>query len=175
MRKIYLSVVLLFLLTSVVGAAFPSELDKKVKKRVAKLFSPGPVFTEIPVAGAVTGSEALYKEGDQLWAINSSGGVLGYVISTRAKGRYDYFDYSVIFTKDLSVMSVMVTTYRSSHGAGICSKGWLNQFSGYRGEEMRLGKEVDSISGATISATSIVEDIRRCYLVMDKLRSSGGL
>ena len=64
---------------------------------------------------------------------------------------------------------MVVTTYRSSHGAGICSKGWLKQFRGYHGEEIRLGKEIDSISGATISASSLVEDIQRGYKQMEEL------
>jgi Na+-translocating ferredoxin:NAD+ oxidoreductase RnfG subunit len=173
MKAIY--IVLLLLLNSVVWASFPADLDKAVEKRVAKLFSIDPKFTEISVASEYKRGEALFREGDLVHVIHSSLGVMGYVISTSAKGRYDYFDYSVIFTEDLFVAGVIVTTYRSSHGAGICGKGWLKQFKGYQGEEVSLGKEVDSISGATISATSLVDDMRRCYLLMEKLSVTGGL
>ena len=175
MGKKAIYIVLLLLLNSVVWASFPADLDKAVEKRVAKLFSIDPVFTEIPVDGEFKRGESLIREGDLVNVIHSSLGVMGYVISTSARGRYDYFDYSVIFTEDLFVAGVIVTTYRSSHGAGICGKGWLKQFKGYKGEEISLGKEVDSISGATISATSLVDDIRRCYLLIDKLRVTGGL
>ncbi len=169
MKKISISTLLLLLLISEVGAADPPNLNKKVEKEVVKLFSTETQLREIPVI--VDGQKAsdLLREGDLPYAIESLEGIVGYVFSTSAKGRFDYFDYSVIYSKDLSVMGLMVTTYRSSHGAEICSKGWLKQFNGYHGEEIRLGKDVDTISGATFSASSMVEDIKRCYLLMKDL------
>jgi Na+-translocating ferredoxin:NAD+ oxidoreductase RnfG subunit len=142
---------------------------------VARLFESEPQIREIPVSADDQAVSDLMTKGDFAYAIQGHEGSIGYVFSTSAKGRYDYFDYSVIFSNDLSVLSVLVTTYRSTHGAGICSKGWLKQFEGYHGEEIRLGKEVDAISGSTISATSMVEDIRRCYLVMEALSKGGRL
>ncbi|MFO7668275.1 MAG: hypothetical protein R6W31_01325 [Bacteroidales bacterium] len=175
MKRILIPAILILLLISEVGGADPPDLDKRVQKEVEKIFNSEPQLREIPVTGEDQIVSDLMKEGDLPYAIQSLEGSLGFVFSTSAKGRYDYFDYSVIFSNDLSVLSVLVTTYRSSHGAGICSKGWLRQFEGYHGGEIRLGKEVDTISGATISATSLVEDIKRCYLVMKELRNRGRL
>ena len=170
-----LSIVLLFLLLFFceAGAIFPPEPEKRVVKEVTKLFNEESFLEEIPIQTEAQAVNDLMREGDQPYAIKNSEEILGYVFSTSAKGRYDYFDYSIIYAKDLSVMAVLVTTYRSSHGAGICSKGWLKQFRGYQGEEISLGKDIDSISGATLSATSMVEDMKRCYLLMEKI--TGGL
>ena len=145
------------------------DLNRKVKKQVGNYFGENPQVREFQIPEELKVSNELLKEKDRVYSILGDGGQLGYLISTRAKGRYEEFDYSVIFAEDLSVIGVLVTTYRSTHGVGICSKGWLKQFHGYRGEELMLGKDIDSISGATISATSIVADIRRCYQVMESL------
>ena len=175
MKKVYIAFISLFLLNSESDAFNPPGPDKKVEKEVAKLFDPGAQFLEIPVFVDGHSDSELMHDGDQPFVIKSGEGTLGYVLSTSAKGRFDYFDYSVIYSKDLRVMGILVTTYRSSHGAEICNKGWLKQFIGYRGEEIRLGKEIDAISGATFSATSMVKDIKRCSQSMEELRSRGVL
>ncbi len=173
MKKLSIALLLLLLFICEVGAIFPPEAEKRVVKEVTKLFNEESFLEEIPIPSEAQAVNDLMREGDQPYAIKNSKGILGYVFSTSAKGRYDYFDYSIIYAKDLSVMAVLVTTYRSSHGAGICSKGWLKQFRGYQGEEISLGKDIDSISGATLSATSMVDNMKRCYLLMEEI--TGGL
>ena len=103
---------------------------------------------------------------DCLYIIKIAGEIKGYLFSTRAKGRFDYFDYSIIYAGDLSVLEVFVTVYRSTHGAAICQKKWLSQFKGYRGDPLKLGSDIDAVSGGTLSATSLVSDIQRCHLFM---------
>jgi len=104
--------------------------------------------------------------GDCLYNVIVVDEIQAYLFSTRAKGRYDYFDYSIIYSKDLSVQKVIITVYRSTHGAAICQKKWLSQFNGYNGGVLKLGSDIDAVSGGTLSASSIVEDIRRCHLFM---------
>lgn len=172
MKKILLnSLLLLLLLLLLPGlmAVSPVDVHKSVRKEVGKLFEGEAQFHQIPLAADGEDFPELTREGDQAMSIKVDGEISGYLCSTSAKGRYDYFDYTVIFAKDLSVLSVKVTTYRSSHGAEICSKGWLKQFKGYQGEDIEIGKDVDSISGATLSSTSLVEDMQRVYHLMDEL------
>lgn len=113
------------------------------------------------------------KKGDRLFRVSQGGNASGYLLATRALGRYDYFDYLLAYAPDLTVLGLKVTTYRSSHGAAICQKNWLSQFTGYTGESLSLGKEIDAISGATISATSLVEDLKRTYQLMHNLKVAG--
>lgn len=175
MKKITIAALLLLLLISEVEAFHSPYPDKKVMKEVGKLFDVECEFQTIALDVDGQKLSELIHEGDRAYAIKSAEEVLGYVLSTSAMGRYDYFDYSVIYAKDLSVLGVLVTTYRSSYGAGICSKGWLKQFKGYHGEEIRIGKEIDSISGATFSSASMVEDMKRSYSLMEELKGSGRL
>ena len=174
-NRVGLAVAMALILIPDLCAGSPPDMNKKVQKEVAKLFGTETQSMEIGIKSDVKSPSALLREGDRAYVLEGPEDVHGYVLSTSALGRYDYFDYSIIYAMDLSVMSVLVTTYRSSHGAGICSKGWLRQFRGYQGEELHLGKEVDSISGATISATSVVEDMKRCSLLMEELKASGRL
>lgn len=82
-----------------------------------------------------------------------------YAVFTQAKGRYDMFDYLLILSKDFTVQKVNIIKYRSERGGEIASKKWLKQFENYSSGELRYGKEISAISGATISASSITSDI----------------
>lgn len=84
----------------------------------------------------------------------------------------EYFDYFILFDTDARVKSVRVFNYQATHGHGIMSRGWLRQFNGFRGEKkLEPGKNVDAISGATISVQSIIADIElRTKLLSDIIR-----
>jgi Na+-translocating ferredoxin:NAD+ oxidoreductase RnfG subunit len=80
----------------------------------------------------------------------------------KADGSHEYFDYLVLFDHRVSVKLVKVINYQASHGHEISARGWLKQFIGFNGEdEMQVGKNVDAISGATISVYAITYDVNR--------------
>ena len=110
---------------------------------------------------------------ERVYLVKKQDAILGYLLTTSSKGRYDYFDYVVAYAPDFSVLGLSILVYRSSHGAAICQKGWLRQFEGYAGEELTLGKEIDAVAGATISATSIVMDMKRTHQLMIDLKEEG--
>ncbi len=78
------------------------------------------------------------------------------------QGDSEYFDYMVLFNDQCEVTLVKVFNYQASHGHEVTAKGWLKQFIGYHteGEELEVGRNIDSISGATISVNGITNDIQ---------------
>ena len=150
-----------------------STLTKKERKEISTVFGGEPMFDYLLLPESNVLSEGLLKEGDQLFQISQGGELSGYLLRTSAKGRYDYFDYNICFTSRLEVMSLLVTVYRSTHGAAICQRKWLSQFEGYSGGQLMLGKEIDAISGASFSAQSMVEDVQRCHALMGELKAVG--
>ncbi|MFC2114154.1 hypothetical protein ACFLRI_02270 [Bacteroidota bacterium] len=96
--------------------------------------------------------------------------LIGYVVISTAKGRYEYFDYCIIYNLDFQIKSLGVLVYRSDHGYEICNKKWLEQFAGMKaGDQKVFGKDIDAISGATFSATSITRDINLVNATFSKL------
>ena len=84
---------------------------------------------------------------------------------------FEYFDYYIIFDDALVVKKIRVYNYQASHGHEVGGKGWLKQFVGYHGEEkLEYGKNIDSISGATISANAITYNVQESsrYLALLK-------
>jgi hypothetical protein len=79
---------------------------------------------------------------------------------TESFGDSEYFDYFILFGPDLSVQQVRVFNYQATHGQEVAAKGWLKQFEGYSGTgPLEVGKEIDAISGATISVYGITADV----------------
>lgn len=106
---------------------------------------------------------------------------VGRVYSCRASGcsisgvaspgeASEFFDYFIVFNADKSVAEVKVHNYEATHGQEITARGWLKQFIGYQGDsELRLGKNIDAIAGATISADGIVNDVSEKTSILKKL------
>ena len=92
----------------------------------------------------------------------------GYVFFTKAKGRFDFFEYMVILSEQGSVQKVKVLQYISEHGGEIRSSKWLDQFCGYTSGPLVYGKDIQALSGATISAGAITKDI---FMLVDFYQS----
>jgi hypothetical protein len=76
------------------------------------------------------------------------------------EGESEFFDYFIFFDTTATVQLVKIHNYEASHGQEITSSNWLKQFKNYNGkEELIAGKNIDAISGATISVDATTFDI----------------
>lgn len=148
-----------------------SILTKKEKKEASRIFSGEPEAVHVDLSGHNLSMDSLLRKGDRLFKFLREEELAGYMLRSSAKGRYENFDYIVFYNPNLAVLGLKVTVYRSTHGAAICQTKWLGQFQGYAGGELILGKDIDAISGASISAQSMVEDMQRCVRLMNSLTS----
>lgn len=86
------------------------------------------------------------------------------------EGNSEYFDYFILFDKNVSVHQVKVFNYQATHGHEITAKGWLKQFVGLNGnKKLTVGKEIDSVSGATISVNAVTSDIMHKTELLKKM------
>ena len=86
----------------------------------------------------------------------------GYLVISSAKGRFDRFDFMILYNHNRKLLEVRVLTYRSEYGSQITSKAWLRKFSELDMEkDIQYGEDIDAISGATFSASSITREINR--------------
>ncbi|WP_010665115.1 FMN-binding protein [Marinilabilia salmonicolor] len=86
-------------------------------------------------------------------------------------GNSEYFDYFILFDAEKSVQVVKVFNYQATHGYEITSRGWLKQFAGHDGSEsLQVNKNIDAISGATISVQAITEDVQRQTSLLQRMK-----
>lgn len=96
--------------------------------------------------------------GQTYWIIRGDS-LTGYARFESAMGRYEPFEFVVLYDTNRIIRQVEILVYRSDHGFEIMNKRWLAQFNGKTGCGLTYGKEIDAISGATLSGTSLVNSI----------------
>lgn len=73
----------------------------------------------------------------------------------------EYFDYVILFDTEANIELVKIFNYQATHGHEITARGWLKQFLGFGGRDsLEVGKDIDTISGATISVYAITSDVQ---------------
>jgi hypothetical protein len=73
----------------------------------------------------------------------------------------EYFDYFIFFDSSKTVKLVEVYNYEATHGYEITAKGWLKQFIGLtENDTLVVNKDIDGISGATVSVFAITGDVQ---------------
>ena len=99
-----------------------------------------------------------------------AGGCSNSGISTPQNLDSEYFDYYIFFDATKSVKQVEVYNYEATHGYEITAKGWLKQFIGFAGKDTFLvNKDIDGITGATVSVYAITTDIQQKTMLLKSL------
>ncbi len=161
----------LIFIFSFTGIAQNNALSPQLKAKVDKvLFS---VYQEegLEINALTSTIEGL--EGNFFTIIN--GDLLkGYIYVAQAPSMKNVFDYMVVFSPQLEIEKAKVLIYREQHGRQIGTVRWLSQFKGLSTEDRpELGKEIDGISGATISSKSMTKAVHDLLLALSNAKEKG--
>jgi hypothetical protein len=93
----------------------------------------------------------------------------GYAIVDEEKGMHEPIDFAVRFTEPGAVDRVEVMVYREAYGEEIRSPRFRAQFGGKTSTDpITAGKDIDVVSGASISCRSMAIGVKRDLLVMQQ-------
>lgn len=174
--------VLLFVFVAALafGASLPENAEKALNKELKRHF-PDSEITLFPLAFPANelANGYFYKiNSNQPLTVNYA--YVGRVIACRsttcvmpASGnidQVDFLDYLVLYNAAFEVEKVKIFRLNSEHGAEVTSQGWLRQFTGYSpGKNLTVGKEVDAISGATVTVNNFTSDIQETTNLLYKI------
>ena len=145
--------IILLLSASISSFANQPEISKKVYKELKKHFEiEGLELVEM---------EKLSNETDLFLQIFHEKELIGTIVLTSAQGRYDKFDFMIIYNKSLKIELIKILIYRSDYGSEITAKNWLKQFYSISEKELKYGSDIQAISGATFSAVSLTKNVNR--------------
>lgn len=162
---------ILFIITIIcISADLPPGIVKKMDKAIQLLWE----NQEIKKETIVLSNQQNVPTELQLSKLLVANKLTAFLAVSRAKSRVDYFDYMIVFNLDLSIKNIQILAYREEYGGEIGSKRWLKQFEGKKSaDEMKFGDDIQGISGATISATSITVNIQEISNFMHQLKAKG--
>jgi len=86
----------------------------------------------------------------------------GYFFADAVIGKHDLIEYAVGLDANGRVRGVEILEYREAYGGEVRNAAWRAQFDGKRhGDALRLGEDIQGISGATLSCQHLTDGIRR--------------
>jgi len=194
MKNRYSFLLIIFLLggwsTNGIAQERTKKIDRLIKKQIGKFWKDGEI-KEKRVDTKFNADFEMFFLGNELYRLETTKKTVGFLLLRRGFGckiggcggsgeqgdgqvcsadgsAYEYFDYTILLDANLSILKVAVVDYPGDYGYEITSKGWLKQFKGYKGEQLKYGKDIDAISGATISANSLTLDIVAVHDLLSK-------
>jgi Na+-translocating ferredoxin:NAD+ oxidoreductase RnfG subunit len=183
-KNIFILISLILITTCLVAQAssdiFPAMLQKEIKKVAGEKI----IINELTLP---TEMSLQYQSG-KFYTISTTTVTqtakyvyLGKVNTCRAGGcsikreqpndsSSEFFEYFIVFDSTGTIRQVKIYNYQATHGHEITSKNWLKQFINYKGgENLLAGKNIDAISGATISVDAITFDIEYQTIFLKKI------
>ncbi len=96
----------------------------------------------------------------RIFVCRRGGAVAGYGLLDNVRGKSRDITYLVVVDTLGAVVSVEILVYRESHGGEISAPAFRGQFRGKRhGDPLVPGRDIRTISGATISSRSVTAGV----------------
>ena len=88
--------------------------------------------------------------------------VLGSFVLDAVIGKFQLINYAVSFDPKGGIKDIEILSYREAHGAEVRNASWRQQFVGKTASApLRVGDDIDNISGATLSCSHLTDGIRK--------------
>ncbi|MHC1777394.1 MAG: FMN-binding protein [Lentimicrobium sp.] len=137
-----------------------TALNHGIKVQLTRLNLAADSITDIDIVNA-----------DGKWfSVHTNGKSIGWLMADKIWGRYHQFEYAMIVDTNLKIIEVSVLNYPDSHGRAVNDENWLSRFIGISADQTPVyGQNIDAISGATISGTSLTESVAKSLILLNKL------
>lgn len=112
---------------------------------------------------------SLAKSGYTFYVASTRGKVDGYALFDEERGQHELISFATFFDAAGEITRVEVVAYREPYGDGIRAERFRRQFVGRRAASgFRPNKDIDAISGATISSRSMCAGVKRASVLLEE-------
>ena len=147
---------ILIILTSFLAA---SDIKIACEKHLFNLY---PENTDIRMHILKQVKQKFYRDKLYYWTISQDDTTIAYAFLDNVIGKSMPITFLVILNINGNIINTNVIKYREAYGGEVGNKGWLRQFL-YRNNNSsyNIGKDINGISGATISVKSMSKGIQK--------------
>jgi len=121
-------------------------------------------------------ARGLPKDSYTFYIATTDGRVDGYALFDDERGQHEMISFATFFDARGRVTDVRVMAYREPYGDGIRTARFRRQFVGRSADSgFRSGRDIDAVSGSTISSRSMARAVQRASVLLSELvlRSDG--
>lgn len=116
--------------------------------------------------------QRFYQDYIYIYKIFVKGKIEGYALIDNVLGKSMPITFMVIFNNDGSIQNSSILKYREPYGGAVTSEDWQSQFKGKsNNSSYEIGKDISTISGATISVNSVSTGIRKLTYLFNSIKS----
>ncbi len=111
--------------------------------------------------------QKFFKDFLYMWKVYRGDDYIATGILDNVYGKSQPITFLVLINRYNGVMMCEIVKYREPYGGQISNKKWLDQFNGKdNSSSYKIGDEISTISGATISVNSITKGIRKLTILI---------
>lgn len=158
--------------------AFTQEISGEVKKILVNHFGEDSEisFSKFNLDESLKESiekkvnQKFYSNSVYLYIIKENQVIKGYAILDNVYGKSLPITFLVVFDPSTTIISSHIVKYREPYGGAVRNEDWNRQFKGRNWQStFEIGKDISSISGATISVNSVTKGIQKITLLMKEI------
>ena len=159
----------------VVAAPVQATVYLSVEQAQAQMF-PGATLTPDFVTLTPDQMKAIEKACDvnvlspslKVWRASTG----GWFIADQVVGKHEFIPFALALDDKGAVKSVEILEYRETYGDQVRNEAWRAQFVGKtHAAALKLGTDIQNISGATLSSRHITDGVKRLLTTYDLVLS----
>ncbi len=109
----------------------------------------------------------------RLYTVKQADVVIGYAFEDIVMGRWGPIHYLAGLSPDGKVVQVIVLDYQEIRGRPVAKNRFLKQYKNKTIQNpLKLQKDIDGITGATVSSRSLTDGVRKILYVFQLLKGS---
>ena len=127
--------------------------------------------TELKVLVQNKVKQRFYRDKLYYWNISNNDTTIAYALMDNVLGKSMPITFLVILNNEGSILASEVIKYREAYGSEVGNKNWLAQFTYFNDTtDFKVGKNIDGISGATISVNSLSKGIQKIAILFPLIK-----
>ncbi len=162
-KNLLLSIIILTSFSNIFGA---SQIKLKAREMIVEILRKDVnlIFKKIDIKPSLKRNiekrfrQRFFKSWLYYWEIKEMNRTIAYALLDNVYGKSLPITFITVFNLNGSILGCRIIKYREPHGNEVKDKKWLGEFIGKSGDSLfKMGKDIDGISGATISSASLIK------------------
>ncbi|NOR87463.1 MAG: FMN-binding protein [Bacteroidales bacterium] len=156
---------------------FPNNVEKRINKRLDKFFDKDGYNKKTFQPNdslSLKSNSYFYKVENAshtkkaLMVITIANGcrIGGCDVELEEGDEFEQFFLYTLFNEEGELIDIKILDYQSEYGYEVTSKWWLKQFTKKWGQYFEYSKNIDAVSGATVSVKSMIREMNLLQEVM---------
>jgi len=145
-----------------------SQLEEKMKA-IRQIFPSATDITELQISQEVRNTGL--PDNAKVSEIKGLSGLLGYCVESKVVSRSGPFKIRVLLDPQVYVKRASVISYPWGRGRDVRKRAFTSQFEGKGpGDSIQIGKDIDVMTGATISSNVMAEGVLDTIKLIELVR-----